>query len=167
MGVRVGGFFDRKAALVERLHQGPGVQAQEEVGVGLAEGPPPSRWSLRTIRVSVPWWGGYSLSGVWRHLQGQGLALRSARVQHYSPDPEYRSKLDYLKDCLGQAAQHPKEVVLVFLDEMGYYRWPAPAADWTGQELTPVAQRGGPNNQQWRLIGTRNACTGQVDYLDD
>jgi hypothetical protein len=100
-------------------------------------------------------------------LQAQGLALRSARVQHYSPDPDYLSKLAYLKYCLGQAAQYPQEVVLVFLDEMGYYRWPQPGADWTGQDLTPVAQRGGPNNQQWRLIGTLNALTGQVDYLDD
>jgi hypothetical protein len=30
-----------------------------------------------------------------------------------------------------------------------------------------MAQRGGGNNQQWRIIGALNALTGQVNYLDD
>ncbi len=38
-----------------------------------------------------------------------------------------------------------------------------PAADW-GTGPTRAARAG--NNQQWRTVGTLNAITGQVDYLD-
>ena len=31
----------------------------------------------------------------------------------------------------------------------------------------PVAECGGENNSQWRLIGALNALTGQVCYLDN
>ena len=60
-------------------------------------------------------------------MQRAGLRLRSARVQHYSPDPDYGPKRDALLACLREAAVHPEEIVLVFLDEMGFYRWPDPA----------------------------------------
>ncbi len=151
--------------MIERLHQGPGVEAQAEVQVGV-EGPPPSRWTLRTIRATFPWMVDYTLSGVWRALDRYGLSTRSARVQQYSPDPEDAEKVDYLEQCLREAAEHPDKAVVVFLDEMDYYRWPSPAADWTLDTDTPVAQRAGANNQQWRIVGGLNALTGQVDYLD-
>jgi len=77
---------------------------------------------LRAIRASFPWLKDYTLSGVWRLLQRHGLHIRSAQVRQNSPDPEYVAKLDKLLACLRDAAKHPDQVVLVFLDEMGYYR---------------------------------------------
>ena len=130
------------------------------------EGPPPSRWTLRSIRATFPWLEEYTLSGVWRTLKRHGLSLRSARVQQYSPDPEYADKVDYLAYCMQETAAHPDRMVLLFMDEMGFYRWPQPTVDWGPDTETPVASRGGENNQQWRLIGVLNALTGQVDYLD-
>jgi hypothetical protein len=165
---RVGGVFDdRKAELVARLRQGPGEEARQEVAVTTA-GPPPSRWTLRTIRASVPWLRDQTLSGVWRVLDRYELRLRSAQVQHYSPDPDYLSKEAYLHQCLRDATLSPEEIVFLFLDEMGYHRWPAPAPIWTpaAPDPPPVAPRGETNNRQWRLIGTLNALTGRVDYLD-
>jgi len=163
-----GGVFDRKEELEEWLHQGPGGEARREAAV-TADGPPPSRWTLRTIRATFSWLEGYTLSGVWRVLDRHGLRLRSARVQQYSPDPEYTSKVAHLYQCLREAALAPEEIVFLFMDEMGYYRWPAPAADWApvAPNPAPVAQRGGGNNRQWRIIGTLNALTGQVDYVED
>ncbi len=69
-------------------------QAPDEV-VDKAKGvstdvPLPSRWTLRTLRRSLDWLEGYSLSGVHRVLSRCGLRLRSGRVQQYSPDPEYK-----------------------------------------------------------------------------
>jgi hypothetical protein len=52
----------------------------------------PSRWTLRTVRVSVKWLTGYSLSGVWRVLQACGLGWHAARARLFSPDPDYRGK---------------------------------------------------------------------------
>ncbi len=130
--------------------------------------PVPSRWTLRTIRATFPWLQGYGLSGLWRLLRHHNLKVRSARVQHYSADPDYTAKVAHLEQCLRRTARAPQQQVLVFMDEMGYTRWPEPAATWAavGRTAVPVAERRGTNNQQWRIIGALNAWTGQVHYLD-
>ena len=151
----------------ERLRQGPGSRPCAQLAEGspeTASAPPPSRWTLARIREAFDWLGDYSLAGIHRLLSGLGLRLRSARVQHYSPDRDYEAKEARLLACLEQVAGEPEGRALLFLDEMGYYRWPAPAKEWAAQ--TPVAQRADPNNQQWRLIGALNALSGQVDYAD-
>jgi DDE superfamily endonuclease len=162
----VGGPFEErervKEELLETLRAGPGEAARREVMVG-TRGPVPSRWTLRTVRVSVKWLTGYSLSGVWRVLQACGLGLHAARARLFSPDPDYRGKVRRLHRGLRDAARHPDTVVALFLDEFGYRRWPEVAPTW-GLE-TAVAQRAG-TNQQWRTIGALNALTGQVTYLD-
>jgi len=146
---------------LETLRAGPGEAARREVAVG-SRGPAPSRWTLRTIRVSVDWLTDYTLSGVWRRLQSCGLGLHTARARLFSPDPDYKSKVRRLHRCLRDAAQHPRTVVALFLDEFGYQRWPEVAPTW-GVEAA-VAPRAG-NNQQGRTIGALNALTGQVNYL--
>jgi transposase len=162
----VGGFFEEREAmqeeLLETLRAGPGEAARQEVAVG-ASGPAPSRWTLRTLRVSVQWLTGYTLGGVWRVLQACGLGLHAGCARLFSPDPDYHRKVRRLHRCLRDAARHPDTVVALFLDEFGYQRWPEVAPTW-GCEAA-VAQRAG-NNQQWRTIGALNAVTGQVNYLD-
>ena len=130
--------------------------------------PPPSRWTLRTIRATFDIFGSMTLSGVWRALGRRfGIALRSGAVQHYSPDPEYATKYDHLIKCLNEAATMPDRVALVFLDEMGYARWPDPGPDWAGTApAPPQADRAASPNRLWRIIGALNAVTGRVDFLD-
>jgi transposase len=159
-----GGLFDqaaRKEALTEQLRQGPKEGAANLPPVG-SQCPPPGLWTLARIRASVTWLADYSLSGVWRVLQRLELGLRSAKVQRYSPDPEYALKQKRLERALRAAAREPDHVVALFLDEFGYYRWPVGSRNWGPS----VAERDG-NNQQWRTIGALNALTGQVDYLDN
>ena len=163
--------FDRqeREAVLARLRQGPGEAARREVAPTPA-GPAPSRWTLRTIRATFAAVRGYTLSGVWRWLRRRvGAKLRAAEVQQYSPDPDYRKKLGRLKQCLKQAASQPGRMVAVFLDEMGYSRWPDPAWDWSGGPPAPrpLADRQQAPNGLWRIIGALNAVTGQVTYLDD
>jgi hypothetical protein len=166
MVASVGGPFKEreglKAEVLETLRAGPGEAAHREVMVGKS-GPVPSRWTLRTVRVSVEWLSGYSLSGVWRVLHACGLGLHAACARLFSPDPDYRSKVRRLHRCLRDAARHPDTVIALFVDEFGYRRWPEVAPTW-GLE-TAMAQRAG-TNQQWRTIGALNALTGQVTYLD-
>lgn len=164
MAVCAGGFFEqlaRKDELTEQLRQGPGEAATRVNAVG-AKCPAPGLWTVARIRASVDWLADYSLSGVWRVLQRLDLGLRSAQVRRYSPDPDYLRKKKRLERALRDAARHPKQVVALFLDEFGYYRWPAGSRNWGPS----VAGRDG-NNQQWRAIGALNALTGQVDYLDN
>ena len=61
-------------------------------------------------------------------------------------------------------------MVLLFLDEMGYYRWPEGAADWMLAAPGVAARqvhKAGPTNRQQRLIGALNALTGRLDSLDN
>jgi DDE superfamily endonuclease len=153
----------------ERLHQPPGEEARQEVGLE-PPSPPPSHWSLRTIRASMATLVDYSLSGVWRLLQRLHLQRRPLRDQLYSPDPDYVAKVAHLERCLREAVHWPQEVVLLFLDEMGYHRWPEGAVDWMLVEpgrMPGSLHKAGPTNRQQRLIGALNALTGQVDYLDN
>ncbi len=156
----------RKEELTQRLRQAPDEAARKEMD--LPEGVLPGRWQLRTIRATIAWLDDYTLSGVWRVLKRFGLARRTGLVQHYSPDPAYAEKEAHLHACLREAARWPAEVVFVFLDEMGYYRWPDAAVDWgpCAPATAPVADRAASKQKQWRLIGALNALTGQVDYLD-
>jgi transposase len=154
--------------VVERLRQGPGPEARRAVAAAPA-GPPPSRWTLRGIRATFAGWDGLTLGGVWRALRRLGLGLRSAAVQQYSPDPNYSVKEAHLLAVLREAAAAPDEVVALFLDEMGYARWPEPAPDWgpVAPAPRPVAARAGSKQGLWRVIGALNALTGQVDHRDN
>jgi hypothetical protein len=158
---------ERQDELLAHLRQGPGAEARQAVAV-TATTPVPSRWTLRTIRATFCWLHDYSLSGVWRLLRRYHLKVRSAQVQQYSPDPEYAAKVARLEQCLRAIAAAPECLVLVYMDEMGYTRWPSPAATWAaaGRPSVPVAGRASTNNQQWHIIGGVNAWSGQVTYLD-
>jgi transposase len=111
----------------------------------------------------------YSLSGIWYWLKRNRIGLRSPQLKQWSPDPEYVPKKEYLLACLRLVVQQPGEVELVFLDEMGYHRWPDAARLWWPVWPAPAAVvgGGGGNNTQWRIIGALNARSGQVNYLDN
>ena len=113
MVASVGGPFEEregvKAEMLETLRAGPGQAARREVMVGKS-GPVPSRWTLRTLRVSVEWLGGYSLSGVWRMLHACGLGWHAACARLFSPDPDYRGKVRRLHRSLRDAARQPDRV---------------------------------------------------------
>ena len=77
----VGGLFEEREAvqeeLLETLRVGPGEAARQEVAVGKS-GPAPSRWTLRTLRVSVEWLTGVHLE--WRVAGAAGVWAGGARV---------------------------------------------------------------------------------------
>lgn len=168
MVVHIGGGFDRRDEMLERLRQGPGSEAQREAAP-TADGPSPSRWTLATIRATFDWLTSYTLPGVWKVLQAAKLGLRSSQVQLYSPDPDYVAKEAYLHTGLRHAARDPKRIVFLLLDEMGYYRWPHPAPQWAAlaPHAAPRALGGDPSNRQQRLVGILNALSGQVNNLDN
>lgn len=160
-----GGIFDRASEVQARLQYAPGEAARQELG--LPSDVLPGRWNLRTIRATFDWLADYSLSGVWRILERYDCKLRSSRVRQYSPDPDYAEKVLYLEACLRQVADTPETHVLLFMDEMGYYRWAAAAPDWMPVAPYPSrATSAAENNRQWRIVGVLNAWTGQVNYLD-
>jgi hypothetical protein len=173
--VTIGAGLDRRDELQQRLRQGPTPLAAPASAAPSADaaaapaitpsGVVPNRWTLDTIRRSFDWLKDYSRSGVWRLLQRHGMRLRSAAVQQFSPDPDYAAKCIELEMVLWEARRYPDTVVAVFLDQMGFARWPDPGPDW-GPER-PVADRRKAKQGLWRLMGALNPFTGQVNYLDN
>lgn len=159
--VPCGGVFDHRAEVHQRLQLPP---AQTE-----SEQRPLSRWTVRRLRAAFDWLANYSLSGVWRLMRSYGLRLRSGRLQHWSPDPDSQAKVQRITHVLHEVATHPAKVEAVFVDQMGYGRWPEAASDWTEVPPAPrkVAERFGSNERKWRLVGALNARTGQVTTLDN
>jgi hypothetical protein len=152
-----------------QLRQGPGEEARRALAA-TADGPPPSRWTLKGIQATFSQVQGFTLSGVWRWLRERvGVKLRSAKVQQFSPDPDYQKKLAAVKRCLRKAAETANRTTVIFLDEAGYSRWPEPAGAWAPDtaEACPLADRRGAGNGMWRIIGGLNAQTGRVTYLDN
>src|SRR5215813_4705625 len=101
-------------------------------------------------------------------MQRLKVGWRWARPARFSPDPAYVEKQAHLLDCLQAAACQPDRIVLVFIDEMGFFRWPQGGHDW--MPTTPLPSTVLPcaeNNRQWRLIGALDALSGQVTYLDN
>lgn len=154
----------RREELQERLRRPP---ASGRTAKSQTPSPPtPCRWSLLIIRQTFKWLADYTLSGVWRVLQTLEIEWKQGYVRLWSPDPAYTRKVRRIQTVLRHAAADPRHVVALFLDEMGYYRWPSASRDWCVRtDGYPRAEHGGhTNNQQWRVIGALNACTGQVSY---
>ena len=159
---------EQKEEMKERLRQGPGEAARKEAAP-TEDGPTPGRWTLRTIRATFDFLSDYTLGGVSRFLDRQlDVRLRSARVQQYSPDPDYLLKREYLLMCLRKVRKDPHRFVVVFLDEAGFERWPEPARDWMPQSPEPARTADRQDSKQglWRLIGAMNARSGRVSFLD-
>lgn len=148
------------ARLRERLQQPP--PALDAAAVV------PSRWTLRAIRAALPDLAALSLSGVWRVLRRCGVQWRATRTQQCSPDPDYEPKVARLEQCLRDAAAAPGRVEALFMDQMGFTRWPEPGPTWAAVAPAPAPQtdRAHSKQQQWRIVGTLNAVTGQVDHYD-
>src|SRR5712691_6836223 len=119
----------REQLVGERLHQPPGAEAREELGLAPPSAPP-SRWSVRTLRAAVAALADDRLSGVWRLLQRLHVQRRARRDHLSSPDADDSTKVAHRERCLRAAVRWPREVVLLFLEEMGDYRWPTGASDW-------------------------------------
>ncbi len=162
-GVRV---ESHRSEIVERLQQPPERSPDPPSVAALA--PAPCRWSLNVVRAHFDWLADYTLSGVWRVLQKLDMQWKHGYVRQWSPDPEYADKLAYLEKCLKQVAKDPTRFALLFLDEMGYHRWPSAARDWIARSAgAPLAEHGAVNNQQWRVIAALNAYSGRVSYLQN
>jgi len=84
----------------------------------------------------------------------------------HSPDPDYHRKWKAILQAFLEAANHPDEVVVVFLDEFSYYRQPTLACAYHATGHTrPYAFQVPHSNTRTRLIAALNGLTGKVTYL--
>lgn len=114
----------------------------------------------------LDWLNGTSVPGVSRLLKRLDFSRKQALAFIHSPDPEYASKVAAIAAARAEAHQHPSQVLVLYLDELTYYRRPTKSAAYAkcGKEQ-PRALEAPRANTQTRIVAVLNALTGQVTYL--
>ncbi len=118
------------------------------------------------MRRVLSWLEGYSEAGIYKVLKRLGFSRKQALHFIHSPDPDYRAKWQAVLRAYSEAYSRPGQVLLLFMDELTYYRRPskAPAYHPRGASQPRALDAAGPNTQT-RLVAALNAVTGQVTYL--
>ena len=76
---------------------------------------------------ALAWLHGYSEAGIYKVLKRLGFSRKRALNFIRSPDPEYRAKWQAVLRAYMEAVSQPDKVVILFLDELTYYRQPSKA----------------------------------------
>jgi hypothetical protein len=125
-----------------------------------------TRWTLAGLRATVPRFAGASLSGIWRVLRDSKLRWRRGRDHIHSPDPAYQEKRAYLETIRAHVDAAPVGAVLLYLDEVTYYRQPSLAPGYAPVgSAAPHAERSKRSDATTRVVGALDAHTGRVASL--
>jgi hypothetical protein len=128
-----------------------------------AHGQDRTRWTLAGLRAAVPGFAGASLSGIWRVLRDSKLRWRRGRDHIHSPDPAYQEKRAYLETIRAHVDAAPVGAVLLYLDEVTYYRQPSLAPGYAPVgSAAPHAERSRRSDTTTRVVGALDAHTGRV-----
>lgn len=121
-----------------------------------------SRWTLNLLRESITWLKERSLTCVWKTLSAFGLVYKRGREATHSPDPDYDLKLAYIEAAQQHVLREPEQVVLLYQDELTYYRRPSVARAYALlASKEPKALQGHTTNKKRRIAGSLNWSTGQ------
>jgi hypothetical protein len=121
-----------------------------------------TRWRLADFIGFLPGVG--CRSAVWRVFRRLGIRYRRGWAHLVSPDPLAAVKLQWLAAIQARVQAHPEQAVLLWLDELTFYRLPSVAPTWgDGAQRALKARMRPGNNTCARLVGALNAHTGQVE----
>jgi hypothetical protein len=122
-----------------------------------------TRWTLDGLRAVVPSFAGASRSGIWRVLKAAGLRYKRGRDHLHSPDPRYQEKVAHLRRIQARVAAQPDAAVLLYQDEVTYYRQPSLASGYAPRgRPEPRAARSLKSGATCRVVGALDAATGRV-----
>lgn len=126
-----------------------------------------TRWTLDTLLSTCDWLDLQTPAGLWQVLKRLGIHYKRARHYLHSPDENYVMKLLDVKNCVEQSQATPQEVIVLFQDELTFYRHPGLAHSYekTGK-IQALANLGLKSNRSWRVAGAIEIWTGKVFYLD-
>lgn len=120
-----------------------------------------SRWWLDGIGKAIEWLANASRAQILQMLHRFGLSYKRGRIYMHSPDHDYDLKLAYVQKAYEMAQNKPDEVVLLYQDELTYYRRPSVARGYAQRGSdNPRAYQGVGSNKKRRVCGTLNAVTG-------
>jgi transposase len=114
----------------------------------------------------VPGLAEASLSGISRLLKESGIAWKRGRDHIHSPDPDYVAKVAHLRAIRAAVDAAPDEAVLLYLDEVTYYRQPSIGYGYApAGSADPRAERATQTDSKTRVVGTLDHATGRVVAL--
>lgn len=124
-----------------------------------------TRWRLTDLLGRLPL-AVSSRSGVWHALRRLGIRYRQGWAYLVSPDPLAQAKLGWIDRIQQRAQAHPEQVVVLWLDELTFYRLPTLAPTWcAGEGRARKAQMRAGNHPRARVVAALNARAGNLHYL--
>ncbi len=122
-----------------------------------------SRWWLEGLRQVVDWLKDLTLAGVHKILRRLGIHYKRGRRYVHSPDPEYDEKLAVIQIVRELVEAEPKRFVLVYEDELTYYRRPTVAQGYAVQGSdAPHARQGLRSNLYRRIAASLDVMSGRL-----
>ena len=117
------------------------------------------------IAERIRWLNGVGAATVSQVMARLGISYKRGRHYVHSPDVRYWPKVDLIEQRRLRAYYAPDRYVLLYLDELTFYRQPTLAAAYeaTGAPQ-PLAYRSHRSDTDSRILGALNALTGQVHY---
>lgn len=113
----------------------------------------------------MAWLEGLSEPAIYKVLKRLGFSRKRAINFIHSPDPEYHAKWQAIWKAFLAAMEHPEQVVILFLDELTYYRRPSKASAYHRRGKSQPRAREAPRaNTRTRLVAVMNGLTAQVTY---
>lgn len=124
-----------------------------------------TRWTLARLLHHCQQWGWKltSCAGLCQLLHRLRLHWKRGRDHVHSPDPDYQAKVNWIATLRLQVRQSAGKQVLLYLDEMTYYRQPSVGYQYelAGTDR-PHAHQSYRSNTKTRLVGALDACLGRV-----
>ena len=126
-------------------------------------GVPRTRWTLAELALACDFLGPITLPGLSQLLGRVGIHYKAARDYIHSPDPDYLDKLAYIAQRLAGARGSDGRRVLLYQDELTYYRQPSLARAYEARgRRQPLAVRSHAANTATRAAATLDPFTGRV-----
>jgi hypothetical protein len=106
-----------------------------------------------------------TLGGLSQLLTRLHISYKQGRDYVYSPDADYRAKLDLIEQARLRAYYAPEQYALLYLDEFSFFRQPTVARAYEARgHHQPLARRSYTVNTKSRLLAALDALSGQVYY---
>jgi hypothetical protein len=124
-----------------------------------------NRWTAAALLRVCDWLRLRTAAGLSQLLKRLKISYKRGREHVHSPDPDYVPKLRDVHICIQRSRLTPELEVVLFQDELTYYRRPSLAAAYELSGHTqPRAELGHRYNLAYRVAAAVDIWTGRVVY---
>jgi len=124
-----------------------------------------SRWTLASLQRHCSWLEPLTRAAICRLLHRLHISCKLAREYIHSPDLDYEQKLAAVRAILQISLDPRSQCVVLFIDQMGYYRQPRVGTAWEEQgHRQALARRSYRSDCGYRVVGALHPFSGQVLY---